>query len=175
MTLIWISHNYGKQYNIQQYNISQFLVFMLIESVPLTSRSQFQFSREMSDITVLCVAPSLWHHSFMCTTKSMTSQFYGSVWGPWHLNKGDGHQNSINIAEMEMSSGWLPCSSMEKLAFNVPSDNQECHPDDISVSVMLWDSFKAEVPGWSLVWTLQWSITDNTAKSTYAIWYYRMI
>ena len=42
------------------------------------------------------------------------------------------------ITETKMSSGWLPWSSLEtlKLVFNVSSDEQGSHPDDISVSVI---------------------------------------
>ena len=39
--------------------------------------------------------------------------------------------------DMERSSGWLPLSSLEtlKLDFNVFSDNQGSHPDDLFISV----------------------------------------
>ena len=46
-------------------------------------------------------------------------------------------QFSLLYTEMERSSGWLPWSSLKTLnaSFNVPSDNQGSHPDDVSVSV----------------------------------------
>ena len=39
-----------------------------------------------------------------------------------------------SYTETEMSSGWLPWSSLETLkrVFNVSSDEQGSHPDDIS-------------------------------------------
>ena len=42
-----------------------------------------------------------------------------------------------NSTETERSSGWLPWSSLGtlKLTFNVSSDEQGSHPDDLSVSV----------------------------------------
>ena len=43
-------------------------------------------------------------------------------------------------AEMERSSEWLPWPSLGtlKTSFNVPSDDQGSHPDDLSVSVKKW-------------------------------------
>ena len=57
---------------------------------------------------------------------------------------------------MEWFSGWLPWSSLGtlKLAFNISSDDQGSHPDDLSISVfdilIVWDenhsSMKSTLP-----------------------------
>ena len=83
--------------------------------------------------------------------------------------------------ETERSSEWQPWYSLEtlKLVFNVSSEYQSCHPDDLSVSVYicvsscLWVDTKGFVPSlpeWCMIfffWPLHWLHNERDGVSNH--------
>ena len=60
-----------------------------------------------------------------------TSHYLKQCW-PWSLMPYD-----VINTEMERSSGWQPWYSLQmlKTSFNISSEYQGCHPEDLSISV----------------------------------------
>ena len=108
--------------------------------LPVQSVMTISAKWHFSSISVLCSIVVCYQLSFRVTSLAL-GKSYDWHWGNVMIGTGaillPQCQWSNPDAEMERSAVWLPCSSLEmlKASFNVSSDEQGSHPDNLSISL----------------------------------------